>query len=97
MSVSLPLWLWGCDVGVLSFGKGRPLVASKTWRVDNFPKIAEAAQGWQETLETYDVNCLLLSRERQPALISAAAVSEGSCILYEGADAVLVMRKTVSG
>jgi hypothetical protein len=59
---------------------------------DEYREIATAASNWQELLDKYDINLLLLSRISQPKLITALEKSPAWCRLYEDEIALVYTR-----
>jgi len=52
-------------------------------RFDEYTAIATAAPGWQELLDQYEVNVVLLSPGSQPLLMTALEQTSGWCPVYE--------------
>jgi hypothetical protein len=70
---------------------------------DDYLAISMARYDWQERLEAYRVNTLLLDKERQPALVEALAREDGDPdakdawrIVYED-DSAVILRRIAEG
>ncbi|MBS4060029.1 MAG: hypothetical protein KG029_06485 [Bacteroidetes bacterium] len=91
---SLPEWggyiTWSLHPPTTVFADGRvELLPTEAW--DDYLTIATANTGWEELLEQYQVDTLILSKARQGALI-AAAQKNGWRNIVEDDVAVILMR-----
>jgi hypothetical protein len=92
---SLPEWggylIWSQYPPAQVFVDGRvELFPTQIW--DDYLHIAGVGENWQELLDQYGVDTLVLSRERQGALIEAAS-QNGWVIVAEDKVAVILMRR----
>ncbi len=68
-------------------------VAYPPEQFDEYLAIAEADPSWPALLDKYDINLLMLSPAKQPALIAALSVSEGWRRVYSDPHALIYARK----
>ncbi|MEW5829583.1 MAG: hypothetical protein AB1846_11890 [Chloroflexota bacterium] len=68
-------------------------VAYPPEQFDEYLALAEAAPSWPSLLDKYDINLLMLSPVKQPALIAALSVSADWCRVYGDPHAEIYARK----
>ena len=67
------------------------------WLWDMYHAVSRGDRGWQQALDHYGVNTLMLSRQEQPGLVAAATVSPQWRRVYEDRQTVMLVRKEARG
>jgi hypothetical protein len=93
---SLPEWggylIWSQYPPAQVFIDGRvELFSMQTW--DDYLHIASVGENWQNLLDQYDVDTLVLSKERQGALIEAASQNGWMSVAEDEVAVILVRRE----
>jgi hypothetical protein len=63
------------------------------WRYD---AVSSGVEGWQETLDSWDVDVAVLAREQQGPLIPKMRADPGWRLVYEDADGLIFRRVSTS-
>jgi hypothetical protein len=84
-------WLELMVPGAALFADSRiELIPGEAW--SDYVAVSEAAAGWQDILDTWQVDLVVASGEDQPALVTAVRGDPGWRVVYDGSDGIVAAR-----